>query len=97
MSEFSPAEGEVIIEKQYNSSFEETPLEETLSRLDVSHIVLTGTAANSCIQATAYGALYRGYDLTLISDAHTTETMEFEEYVRIEASDIIRELNNVIN
>jgi len=47
VSEFSPAEGEVIIEKQYNSSFEETPLEETLSRLDVSHIVLTGTAANS--------------------------------------------------
>ena len=46
-----------------------------------------------CIRATAYGALDRGYDLTLIKDAHTTETMELENGVRIEAANVIHELN----
>ncbi|MBN1265153.1 MAG: cysteine hydrolase [Anaerolineales bacterium] len=95
-SGLSPTDGEARIEKRYNSSFEDTPLEEILSRLGVSHIVLTGAATNWCIRATACAALDRGYDLTLVSDAHTTETMEFKDGVRIEASDIIRELNNAL-
>jgi nicotinamidase-related amidase len=91
--ELSPAEDELRIYKHFNSSFEQTPLEETLARLGATHIVLAGAATNWCIRATAYGALDRGYDLTLIKDAHTTETMEFENGIRIEAADIVRELN----
>ncbi len=91
--ELSPAEGEMRIDKAFNSSFEQTPLEETLARLGATHIVLAGAATNWCIRATAYGALERGYDLTLVRDAHTTETLELEHGVRIEAEDIIRELN----
>lgn len=88
-----PAEGEIRIYKQYNSSFEKTTLEETLARLGATHIVLVGAATNWCIRATAYGALDRGYDLTLIKDAHTTETLELANNIRIEAVNIIRELN----
>ena len=91
--ELSPAEGETRIHKQFNSSFEETDLEETLARLGAAHIVLAGAATNWCIRATAYGALDRGYDLTLLKDAHTTETIEFNDGSRIEAADVIRELN----
>jgi len=91
--ELVPAEGETWIRKRFNSSFEETPLETELARLGATHIVLAGAATNWCIRATAYGALERGYDLTLVKDAHTTETMEFDDGVRIEASQIIRELN----
>jgi nicotinamidase-related amidase len=91
--ELSPAEDEIKIHKQFNSSFEQTLLEETLSRLGATHITLAGAATNWCIRATAYGALDRGYDLTLIKDAHTTETIEFEDGTEIEAADIIRELN----
>jgi nicotinamidase-related amidase len=91
--ELSPAEGEIHIHKQFNSSFEQTSLEETLARLGTTHIVLAGAATNWCIRATAYGALDRGYDLTLIKDAHTTETIELENGAKIEASDIILELN----
>ena len=91
--ELSPAEGELRIYKQFNSSFEQTALEETLARLGATHIVLAGAATNWCIRATAYGALDRGYDLTLIQDAHTTETMEFADGAKIEAADIVRELN----
>jgi nicotinamidase-related amidase len=91
--ELTPARAEILIQKHFNSSFEQTPLEETLARLGATHIVLAGAATNWCIRATAYGALDRGYDLTLIQDAHTTETIELEHGVRLEAENIIRELN----
>lgn len=55
--------------------------------------MLAGAATNWCIRATAYGALERGYDLTLIKDAHTTGTMEFDDGTRIEAENVIHELN----
>jgi nicotinamidase-related amidase len=91
--ELSPAENEARIFKHYNSSFEQTNLDEVLAQLDTSHIVLTGAATNWCIRATAYGALDRGYDLTLIGDAHTTGTMELKNNAVIEAKDIIMDLN----
>ena len=91
--ELSPVEGEMRIHKQFNSSFEQTSLEEILAKLGATHIVLAGAATNWCIRATAYGALDRGYNLTLIKDAHSTETIELEGGLRIEAADIIRELN----
>ena len=91
--DLSPAEGEIRIYKQFNSSFEQTSLEETLARLGATHIILAGAATNWCIRSTAHGALDRGYDLTLIKDAHTTETIELEDGTKIKASDIIIELN----
>jgi nicotinamidase-related amidase len=91
--ELSPAEGETRIHKRFNSSFEDTPLDDELARLGATHIVLAGAATNWCIRATAYGALDRGYDLTLVEDAHTTGTMELDNGVKIEASSVVHELN----
>jgi nicotinamidase-related amidase len=91
--ELVPAEGEPRIHKQFNSSFEQTSLQSELAALGVTHIVLAGAATNWCIRATAYGALERGYDVTLLSDAHTTETMQLESGVMIEAADVVQELN----
>ena len=88
-----PAEGETLIHKKFNSSFEQTELENELATLGATHIALAGAATNWCIRATAYGALDRGYDLTLVEDAHTTGTMEFDNGTRIVASNIIDELN----
>jgi nicotinamidase-related amidase len=91
--ELSPRAGEIRIQKQFNSSFEQTSLDETLAHLGVTHIVLAGAATNWCIRATAYGALERGYDLTLIKDAHTTGPLEFGDGSRLEAHNIVLELN----
>jgi nicotinamidase-related amidase len=91
--ELVPAQGEPLIHKQFNSAFENTALEAELARLGATHVVLAGAATNWCIRATAYGALDRGYDLTLVSDAHTTGNMELDGGVTIEASNVIRELN----
>jgi nicotinamidase-related amidase len=91
--ELEPANGEPLIDKRFNSSFEETTLEDELAKRGATHVVLAGAATNWCIRATAYGALDRGYDLTLIRDAHTTGTIELDNGVRIEAANVVQELN----
>jgi nicotinamidase-related amidase len=88
-----PAPGEPLIHKRFNSAFEQTALDDKLAKLGATRIALAGAATNWCIRATAYGALDRGYDLTLIEDAHTTGTMALDDGSRIEAADVIRELN----
>jgi nicotinamidase-related amidase len=92
----SPAKDEPVVHKQFNSSFEQTTLEETLAALGATHVVLAGAATNWCVRATAYGALDRGYDLTLLKDAHTTDTVEFDGGLTLEAADVVRDLNMVM-
>lgn len=94
--ELTPHPDEIFIDKQFNSAFEKTTLEKTLSRLGISHLVLAGGLTNWCIQSTAYAALDKGYDLTLISDAHTTGDIVLDDGETIRALDIIREFNIVL-
>lgn len=91
--ELVPAQGEQLIHKNFNSSFENTSLDADLAKLGATHIVLAGCATNWCIRATAYGALERGYDLTLVQDAHTTKTMDLENGKRLEAATLVQDLN----
>ena len=91
--ELMPHDGEPLIHKHYESSFEQTALEEELAKAGATHIALAGASTNWCIRATAYGALERGYDLTLISNAHTTRTMELEGGAKVEATSFIADLN----
>ena len=91
-----PAEGELRVFKRYNSAFEETPLEPELARLGATHIVLAGAATNWCIRAAAYAALERGYDLTLVKDAHTTGDLEREDGSVVSARGIVDDLNTVV-
>ncbi len=91
--ELVPGESELRIHKKFNSSFEQTPLEEELGKLGATHITLAGASTNWCIRATAYAALERGYDLTLVKDAHTTGTIDLEDGKKIEASGMVRDLN----
>jgi nicotinamidase-related amidase len=96
VAELVPAEGEVLIHKRYNSSFEQTTLDEVLARHAATHIVLAGAATNWCIRATAYAALERGYDLTLVSDAHSTGTLDLGEGLTVEASQVVADLNTTL-
>lgn len=73
--ELAPAEGEPVVHKSHGDSFEATDLEDVLSAHDVGHLVVTGAQTDACIRATLHGAFVRGYDVTLVSDAHTTEDL----------------------
>jgi nicotinamidase-related amidase len=91
--ELAPTAGEPLVHKHFNSSFEQTTLELELAKVGATHITLAGAATNWCIRATAFGALERGYDLTLVKDAHTTEPMVLGDGTRVEASSMIHDLN----
>ncbi|RNL79103.1 cysteine hydrolase family protein [Nocardioides marmorisolisilvae] len=71
--ELTRADDEALVEKQYPDSFEDTSLEDVLAGLGVGSLVVSGAQSDECIRSTLHGALARGYDATLVSDAHTTE------------------------
>src|SRR4051794_35317808 len=73
--ELKVADGERVVHKTYADSFEETDLEDVLADLGVGRLVVSGAQTDECIRSTLHGALVRGYDATLVSDAHTTEDM----------------------
>ena len=91
--ELEPLEGEKIIRKVFRSSFESTDLEETLSSLGVGNLIICGAQSNNCVRHTSHAALERGYDVTLVSDAHTTSDYEWNGHT-ITAADVINEQND---
>src|SRR5436190_840031 len=73
--ELSPGEAEPLVEKNYGDSFEDTTLETVLSGLRVGRLVVVGAQTDMCVRSTLHGAFVRGYDATLVKDAHTTEDL----------------------
>ena len=73
--ELKPDDAEPLVEKSYGDSFEDTNLEKVLSGLGVGRLVVVGAQTDECIRSTLHGAVVRGYDATLVSDAHTTEDL----------------------
>jgi nicotinamidase-related amidase len=71
--ELVPDDAEPLIEKNYGDAFEDTNLETVLADLGVGRLVVVGAQTDACIRSTLHGAFARGYDATLVSDAHTTE------------------------
>lgn len=68
-------ESEPVVHKCYGDSFEDTDLEGVLADRAVGRLVVTGAQTDACIRATLHGAFVRGYDTTLVGDAHTTEDL----------------------
>jgi nicotinamidase-related amidase len=92
VKELQPLPGEPNIRKEYRSSFEETELEKTLAQLCVGHLYICGAETNNCVRHTSHAALERGYDVTLVEDAHTTSDGQWGS-VTLLASAIIEEQN----
>ena len=73
--ELKPGDSEPLVAKNYGDSFEATTLESVLSGLGVGRLVVVGAQTDACIRSTLHGAFARGYDATLVGDAHTTEDL----------------------
>ena len=90
--ELVPPPNEPHIHKNFRSSFESTELDEVLEKLGVGHVYLCGAESNHCVRFTTHSALDRGYDVTLIADAHTTTGFEWNGIV-VDAKAVIDEQN----
>lgn len=73
--ELKQEESEPVVHKRYPDSFEDTDLEQVLAQREIGHLVVTGAQTDECIRSTLHGAIVRGYDATLVEDAHTTEDL----------------------
>lgn len=68
-------DSEPLVHKSYGDSFEGTDLEARLAERGVGRLVVTGAQTDACIRSTIHGGFVRGYDVTLVGDAHTTEDL----------------------
>jgi nicotinamidase-related amidase len=70
--ELEPHEDEPLVHKSYGDAFEDTTLDRALTDARIGHLVVAGAETDVCIRSTIHGAFTRGYDVTLVQDAHTT-------------------------
>ena len=91
MPELQRLDSEPLIHKDYGDSFEDTTLESELAELGVGRLIVTGAQTDACVRATLHGAFVRGYDTTLVGDAHTTE--DFTEYGLPPADKVVAHTN----
>ena len=75
VDELQRREPEPLVRKTYADSFEDTDLEDVLAGLGVGSLIVAGAQTDECIRSTLHGAIARGYDATLVADAHTTEDL----------------------
>lgn len=68
VAELRPEPGDPVIAKTTYSGFYGTTLEETLRRLGVDSLRLTGCVTNICIMFTASDAVLRDYGVTVVKD-----------------------------
>lgn len=73
--ELDVRDDEPVVHKRYGDAFEGTDLEDVLEDRRVGRLVVVGGQSDACVRSTLHGAFTRGYDVTLVSDAHTTEDL----------------------
>ncbi len=90
----APQEGDLIVHKRASDSFYDTMLKQKLEAQGIQHLVVVGGATEYCVDTTIRRATVEGYDVTLVSDAHTTD--DYDEAV-LTAAQRIAYLNEVVN
>ena len=73
----APAEGELVITKNYPNSFRETKLKQALDADGIKDVVVVGAMSHMCIDATSRAAADLGYATTIVEDACATRDLEF--------------------
>lgn len=84
--------GEPVVQKTYRDCFADTDLAEVLAARGVTRLVVAGAQSDYCIRTTTQAAAVRGFDVTLVSDAHTTTDAEFSG-TRITGGQIVAHTN----
>jgi len=69
IDELAPHEGDIVSEKHHYGAFDGTELDEQLRERGVDEVVITGQHTHICVRHSSYGALIRGYEITIPRDA----------------------------
>ena len=72
---------DITVHKQYGNAFQETGLDEILKARGVDTLVVTGMVTHGCVKATTLGGLAAGYQVILVSDAHSSYSQKAGELI----------------
>lgn len=77
--DFAPADGEVVATAHKTfDAFHGTDMDIQLRQRDIDHLILCGLTTNTCVDSTGRDAVEKGYNVTFVSDAVATFTMEMQ-------------------
>jgi nicotinamidase-related amidase len=69
-ADFAPKPGDIIASEHWGQSgFANTDLDMKLKQHGITHVIVAGLIANTCIETTAKYAMELGYHVTLVKDA----------------------------
>jgi nicotinamidase-related amidase len=71
------------VSKTTPDSFLRSDLQALLQQADISHLVVCGYATEFCVDTTIRRAAGLGYEITLVSDAHTTQSKAHADAAQI--------------
>ena len=75
--DFAPQHGDIVIKEHWGQSgFANTDLDQQLKQHGISHVIVVGLLANTCIESTSRYAMELGYHVTLVRDATAAFTRE---------------------
>ena len=75
--DFAPQSNDIIIKEHWaQSGFANTDLDFQLKQHGISHVIIVGLIANTCIESSARFAMELGYHVTLVKDATAAFTQE---------------------
>lgn len=67
-----PHKDDPIVHKTYSDSFKDTNLKEILDQYNINELIVVGMQTDYCVNATSLRANELNYDVTIVSDAHST-------------------------
>ena len=73
----TPLKTEKVITKNFPNSFRDTELLDYLKENNISKLILCGMMTDVCVDSTTRAAMDYGFENTIITDAVTTKTREF--------------------
>ncbi len=88
----APGPQDTLIQKHMSSAFYQTHLNKYLCEHGIKHLVITGIQTELCVDTNCREACSRDYDVTLVSDAHSTW-----DRGQITASQIIAHHNSLLS
>ena len=75
--DFAPRPGDIVIKEHWaQSGFANTDLDFHLKQQGITHVIVIGLLANTCIESTSRFAMELGYHVTLVRDATATFTRD---------------------
>ena len=86
---------ELLIDHAWDDGFIATDLADALGGLSAGHLWLAGLGSETAVLQTYLGALYRGFDVTLIEDAHAATDVEFDG-CELSASQVVALVNRIV-